>query len=458
MKSISITIVLTVFCVTFSSTIAYGFPDTCIPGTCNGDLKDNSGVKKGTFSNWAFRADTTTDGQWEYTVGLGNIQSNDANGTYSYNPGVSAAATYTGTANFPSHPEYGTSAYTMELTLTFDEQGYCQGSWIIDFASEQWTDMEGLWKHTSRYYAPITNHAYGVCIDSGLDYDEPDDDNVTYEFDLEIGTDDTVNLVRVTTPGTEGISSGITFDIPNLTDQWDDVNQVYTTYEYDPCENMYCWEYGKNAFIPDELDCYGDGWYDITVFYSGGGSDSTRIWFSVPADTIPISQPTQEPNFCNFMNRDRLESPVTFEWNLCEDSNATSIWLCFEKMLSDEESEIEFSITDTNSGPLDFNDGYWEADITFDHWYDVARNADGLAYSVSKCSESDYYFGIGILAEIAGDNIVNFEDFARFAKSWLDCDCEDWNLYCDRADLNFDNEVNYDDLMIMSEDWLAEFE
>jgi len=457
MKNISCAILLIVCYIVFTASAAQSFPDTCIPGTCNGDLRDSNDVKKGTFSDWYARADTTTGGNWSYTAPAGTVESNDANGTYTYNVSVpSSSATYTGTASFPSHPEYETSTYTMELSLIFPGPGYCEGDWSIDFDEPTWPDMSGTWHHTGRYFSPMASHANHIFIESGINYDEPDETEISYEFDFEIETDDTVELVRVTTPGTPGVASGITFDIPKLADQWDDVNQVWTTYEYDPCEDIYCWEYSKDAVAPSGLDSYGDGWYGVTVFYDGGGSDSTEIWFSVPADTIPIPQPTQRPLFTNVTNRQRLDSPVTLQWQPCTDPNVAAIWMGFGKMLDGEEIEIPLSKTDTSYGPVDVNDGYWEVDILFDHWYDVARNADGISYGLAKYSESDYMFGFGILAELTGDDIVNFRDFAEFAQGWLDYDCYEFNNFCDRADLNFDEHVDYDDLQIMCEDWLAQ--
>jgi len=453
MKSISLTIGLAVCCIVFSSTVAYGFPDICIPGTCNGILKDNGGVTKGTFSNWVGRADTTTSGQWEYDGAV----SNDATGTYIFDPiSISSTATYTGTASIPADPE--PSDYTMQLSLTFPNGGYCEGTWSIDFTKPSWPDVNGTWHHTSRPVSPMTNHVNDICIENGIDYGEPDETEVEYEFYFEIGTDDTVNLVEVTTPGTPGIASGITFEIPNLANQWDDVNQIWTTYEYDPCESVYYWEYSKETSVPSDLNCYGDGWYEVTVFYDGGDSNNTKIWYSMPADTTPIPQPTQEPNITNFTNRQRLESPATFWWDACTDPNADSILLCLERPLTYNDVEFDFPVTATNSGPLDFNDGYWETCLSFERWEEVSHNADGIPYELAKYTESDYMFGFGVLAEITNDNIVNFEDFAKFAQGWLDQDCGDWNLYCDRADLNFDNEVNNDDLLIMSEDWLLSVE
>ena len=454
MKTKTFTTLSIVCCIVFSTAFAYDYPDTCVPGICDGDLRDG-GVTKGTFTNWAFLADTTTSGDWSYTITEGTVQSTNAAGTYTYNPGVSASATYTGLANFPAHPEYGTSTYTLLLDLTFPG-GLCEGTWSIDFANSMWTDLAGTWHHTSRYSSPMAGHVYGIFIEDGINYDEPDNNEVNYEFYLDIVTDTTVDLISVQTPGTPSLAAGINFDIPKLANQWDDVNQVWTTYEYDPYEDAYYWEYSKNAFTPGELDPYGDGWYDVTVFYAGGGSDNTRVWFSKLADTIAVTQPIQKPLFTNITNHQRMQSPITFEWILCTDPNATAVWVDAENLLDEQEIEISTPKSQTSYGPVDFNDGYWEFEILFDNFYIVPHNADGIPYGYAKYSESNYMVGVGILAEITGDNIINFKDFAKFARGWLDNDCYEFNGYCDRADLNFDNLVDNDDLKIIVDDWLEQ--
>lgn len=415
------------------------------PGICNGVLHSNSGYD-GTFSNWIFRADGTTEGQWYMNTPFGLAVSYDACGTYTYSDGV-AVANCNGTATIAG---IGTDPYSMTINLTFPEGGdyASEGTYVVNFAT--WPDDDGTWQGV-RYTAPITNHVFYIEIEQGWDYDEPSDDNdLAYEFEIIIETDDTVELVEFFTP------AGNTFEIPNLPDQWDDVNRVWTTYGYDPCENVYYWKYIKNADTPDELDSYGDGWYSINVFYQGGGQNQTDVWFGVPYTSEYISQPTHKPTITNHTNRQRLYNPVTFEWQPCTDPNADSISLGAKKMLSGEELEIMLPVTYTSYGPSDFNDGYWQVFLSFDHWFEIGHNADGICYEVSKSSTSCYMFGIGILSELINDGIVNFEDFAKFAQGWLYYSCCESNKFCDRADLNFNGYVEYDDLQIICEDWLTQ--
>lgn len=447
-------IFISIFCVFLPLANIFAFPDICIPGMCDGDLHDSSDVKQGTFSNWIGRADSTSSGEWSYNTPLGVVESDDADGSYVFDlVNISSEASYTGTAYFPDHPEYGTSSYSMQLNLTFPG-GYCEGTWSIDFTDVGWEDMNGYWYHTNRYTSPMTNHVDSIYIDVGVNHEEPDDSEIYYEFTFEIVSDNAVNLVSVTTPGSPGVASGITFDIPPLPSQYDEVNQIWTNYEYDPEYDVYFWEYSKEAALMSDLDSYGDGWYTVTVYYSGGGSDSTQIWFGVPTENVAIPQPAQEPVITSHTNRQIATNPVTLVWNECSDTNADSIWLCVEKMMGDEEYDFMFSTTDTSYELGWLSNGFWEVCLSFDNFYSMPHNSDGILYDVGKYSESNLILGVGVVSEITGDDIVNLEDFAKFAMGWLDEDCHDGNDYCGNADLNFDEEVNHVDLRILCNDWL----
>lgn len=50
--------------------------------------------------------------------------------------------------------------------------------------------------------------------------------------------------------------------------------------------------------------------------------------------------------------------------------------------------------------------------------------------------------------------IVNLDDFAVFASYWLDAPCNEDNHWCGGADLNHQNDVDFDDLTILASQWL----
>lgn len=51
--------------------------------------------------------------------------------------------------------------------------------------------------------------------------------------------------------------------------------------------------------------------------------------------------------------------------------------------------------------------------------------------------------------------IVDFQHFARFAKHWLEPDCNDLNSWCGGADLNHLDDVDWADLGLFVDEWLC---
>lgn len=52
------------------------------------------------------------------------------------------------------------------------------------------------------------------------------------------------------------------------------------------------------------------------------------------------------------------------------------------------------------------------------------------------------------------DDDVNFRDFASFALEWMEEDCNSFNNFCERADLDYSGKCNIDDLVIFAGNWL----
>jgi len=233
---------------------------------------------------------------------------------------------------------------------------------------------------------PISDHVSGVHIGHRWDYDDPyDNTDLTYEFDLQVSTDDTVELVEFKTPG------GNTFQIPN---------QPYTQSGYIETrryfqDGAYQWWYGGDFVNSLDLQEYGDGWYTVRVYYAGGGQGQTSVWFGMPDKVNPIPQPTQEPYLTYPQHRSGVDSPVTFTWWWCWDSAATEIWMSLEKEETGEEIENSFDVSETSWGPVELTDGFWGAEISFGQSYYTADNGDGIGVHVAKNSESDYEFAVG---------------------------------------------------------------
>jgi len=129
------------------------------------------------------------------------------------------------------------------------------------------------------------------------------------------------------------------------------------------------------------------------VYYEGGGQNQTTILFGDPNTGDPITQPIQEPNLTFPEHNGTAPSPVTFTWEDCDDSNATSIWLGLEKQDANEVIDINFPADINSSEPVTLNKGMWEAELCFDKWYDF-NNADGIPVEIGKYSESNYTFKV----------------------------------------------------------------
>ena len=54
------------------------------------------------------------------------------------------------------------------------------------------------------------------------------------------------------------------------------------------------------------------------------------------------------------------------------------------------------------------------------------------------------------------DGTVNFQDFAILASRWLETGCGYPDEWCDGADLNWNTEVDIDDLTALADHWLED--
>lgn len=288
--------------------------------------------------------------------------------------------------------------------------------------------------------------ASSIEISVGWYYDDPCNPNdLTYEFELEVETDETVELVEFLTP------AGKRFSIPNEPRNWS--GDICTWYYHE--DNAYCW--GYEADFPNEANLadYGDGTYTITVHYQNDSNDQTTVWFGIPGTNDPIPQPMQKPVLTFPTYNGNTTSPVTFTWEPCTDANATSIWLGLEKEDADEEYvDIDLPVNATSSDPITLSEGTWEAWLCFDNSYDF-NNVDGIAVEIGKYSESDSLFTVTNPADLNRNGIVSFADFAIFALAWVtEPGDAGWNPACDISDPN-DNFIDMLDLDVLTDNWLA---
>lgn len=234
-------------------------------------------------------------------------------------------------------------------------------------------------------------HVFEIYMDTEYDYGGTDPGDEEFGFGVEIATDVTATGIEIKTPSdkTYVISDG--YDNGPFEDGW-----YETGHEYDDDDDCYYWFWWIGFEYEDQLlDNYEDGLYEFTISFDNGTSMKTIAWFGVPDTNDIIPQPTQEPAFTSFDDNDFLTSPVSFQWESCQDSAASAIWLCLYDYDRDKETEWDFNKPSISSlkSPLRLKPGWYEAELDFETFYD-SKNEDGIFIDVGKYSECDYYFEV----------------------------------------------------------------
>jgi hypothetical protein len=229
----------------------------------------------------------------------------------------------------------------------------------------------------------IADHVIGMAIDMEWDYQNPDNPNVSYNFQVSVDTDETVALISFTTP------TGLTFVIPAMDKVWDipEPNGLLTLGVESYIPGEYNWEYRYKFSTLEPLSAYGDGLYTITVYYTDGGTQQTTVWFGIPGTTDPLPQPTQEPVFISIHDGDTVSSPVTFTWEACTDPAVDDIY--FMTISWETGWPDQYFLTPQAVGlytPIAMTPGIYSAFLTFisgDDGWDIV-NDDGVPYSAYK--------------------------------------------------------------------------
>ncbi len=266
----------------------------------------------------------------------------------------------------------------------------CDGYNLDNYGDVDLTDLAQLlesWLFISD--SRIGDHVAEIEIVNGYDYDYPDNSSVSYEFELYVYADDTVDRVEFLTPvgNTFEISESAGGSVPN---GWVDTGVEAD----DERPGVYEWYYEASYWQRSGLELYGDGNYLVTVYYKNGRTDQTTVWFGVPGTSDAIIQPVQEPIFTSFSHGATLASPITFTWQPCTDAAAQAI--CFDLDSVDEEEVLEAYLPASATGLAGaqyLTSGSWEAELGFEVSY-IGQNSDGIAIEVSKFSESDYVFDV----------------------------------------------------------------
>lgn len=60
-----------------------------------------------------------------------------------------------------------------------------------------------------------------------------------------------------------------------------------------------------------------------------------------------------------------------------------------------------------------------------------------------------------LVADASGDGAVDWQDFCMVANRWLDENCDYTDGWCDGADVDWNTKVDFEDLALMSHQWLS---
>ncbi|MFW6163995.1 MAG: hypothetical protein ACODAJ_14610, partial [Planctomycetota bacterium] len=229
----------------------------------------------------------------------------------------------------------------------------------------------------------VADHVLGVEIETAWDYDDPaDPDDLTYEFEVTVRTDDTVERIEFLTP------AGHTYEIPP--DPFTSNGPIVTEHYVE--DGAHVWTYATEFTDPADLDDYGDGTYTLTVHHQGGQAQTTA-WFGIPGTADPIPQPTQEPILTKPTHLGTAVEPPTLVWEACTDAAASQIEVDCEAPTIFRTAYEAFDTTATFWPYAPLRPGQWECELAFDNAYQ-ATNPDGIPVTVDKYSEADYAFTV----------------------------------------------------------------
>ncbi|MDD5135660.1 MAG: hypothetical protein PHP01_09675 [Phycisphaerae bacterium] len=246
----------------------------------------------------------------------------------------------------------------------------------------------GLFFFAANALAAVGDHVYLFDMWYGVDYTNPLDSNdIDYRLSFEIQTDDTVEMIEFLTP------AGNTYQIPNLPDNWDEINNIWTNREFDDESGNWYWEYTSYNADYNDLDRFGDGVYTFTFYYSGDTNETTTVRFLVPDTNDPIPQPMHKPEFINPRHRSSTPSSVTLLWQECTDANTGSLWVSFYNNVTDYEIGDDLPKNQTSYGPFSIDAGYWDAEVGFDRYYGIL-NDDGIEAWMGKSRYATISFAV----------------------------------------------------------------
>lgn len=222
---------------------------------------------------------------------------------------------------------------------------------------------------TTTSFGAIAEHILYVQLAQYWGYGNAASPNLQYSFAFTVEADNTVEHIEFLTPGGTEV--------------------VITESQYsDEYGDWWKFRYSHVVTDPADLSEYGDGIYQMTVYYYDEDPDQTLIEYA------GLQQPTQQPIPVFPQPNQNVNSPVTFEWEQCTDTAADYIWFDILDLEGNEVIDTIDQPTDaTSTDSIELDLGSYVANIGFEHDQSYV-NSDGIWITRWKTSDIEWDFTI----------------------------------------------------------------
>jgi len=205
-------------------------------------------------------------------------------------------------------------------------------------------------------YVEVTGPSRGEILQTAV-YDDPADTSATYVFSMRLETNEFVQRIEFRTP-----NSNSTYEIPN--DSRTASGAVTTS--HDVRDGKHVWQYRASLDSAAALAAYGDGTYEISLYYRGASPYEVEVPFMMPRSDKTISRPTQKPVILTPASHGAMASPVTATWDRCTDALANTIFLTITDSATG--NEVAANVFDAGAAASDtygLPEGLYEIECAF---------------------------------------------------------------------------------------------
>jgi predicted outer membrane repeat protein len=219
----------------------------------------------------------------------------------------------------------------------------------------------------------VSDYLYAARIFETMAYDDPNDADPEHIFLVEFETGSEVDHIEFETP------AGHTYTIPS--DALTSNGGVQTYHQV--VNGTHVWGYRVEVGPSNPITDYGDGLYEVTLYYMSENPHETDLWYGIPDTSTALAMPSQVPNITSPSYGGAAVSPTTFSWEACTDGSANHVSVTIidgadEPVLTDI---IDADMTTSNEYAL--AEGQYSAEVAFEHSYEVT-NAQNIPFEYGK--------------------------------------------------------------------------